>query len=70
VLKDHEGKTACMEWFWTLFNTKNFVLHSYPSLTVQEVEISKEHEDGKKWWLLIGPQSLKGVALVRLSQRR
>ena len=24
----------------------------YQSLTVQEVEISKEHEDGKKWLII------------------
>jgi len=27
---------------------KNFVLHHYPSLTVQEVEITREQEDGEK----------------------
>ena len=48
----------------------SFYICSYTSLTVQEVEISKEHEDGEKWWFLIGPQSLKGVALVQLSQCR
>ena len=52
VLKTHEVKTACMEEFWTLFNMKNFVLHLYPSLTLQEVEISKEHEVGEKWWVI------------------
>ena len=33
-----------------IFNMKNFVLHHYPSLTVQEVDMSTEHEDGEKWW--------------------
>ena len=28
----------------------NFILHHYPSLTVQEVETSTEYEDGEKWW--------------------
>jgi len=34
----HEVKTACTEWIWTLFNTKNFVLRCYPNLIVQEVK--------------------------------
>jgi len=42
-----------MEQFWTIFNTKNFSLCHNPSLTVQEVEISKGHEDGEKWWVTI-----------------
>jgi len=28
---------------------KNLLLHHYPSLTVQEVEMSTEYEDGEKW---------------------
>ena len=35
-----------MERFWTLIDMKNFLLHHYPSLTVQEVDMSTEHEDG------------------------
>jgi len=42
ALKACEVKTACTEWFWTLFDPKNFVL---PNLMVQEVEINREHED-------------------------
>jgi len=30
----------------------NFLLRHYPSLTVQEVELSKEHEDGEKQWVI------------------
>jgi len=33
-----------MEQFLILIDTKNFVIHHYPSLTVQEVEISREDE--------------------------
>ena len=39
-----ELKCFCMEEFLTLINTKNFVIHCYPSPTVQEVEISREDE--------------------------
>ena len=56
--------TTCAEQFWTLFGTKNFVLCCFPSLTVQEVQISREHVDGEKRWVI----SLKGVALVQWSQ--
>ena len=37
-----ELKCACMEEFLTFIDTKNFVVHRYPSPTVQEVEISKD----------------------------
>ena len=57
-----------MEWFVTVVDTKNFVLCRYPSLKVQEIEISSEHEDKENGGLLLGPQSLKGVTLVQLSQ--
>ena len=60
----HDVKTTCAEQFWTLFGTKNFVLCCFPSLTVQEVQISREHVDGEKRWVI----SLKGVALVQWSQ--
>jgi len=56
-----------MEWFVTIVDTKNFVLCRYPSLKVQEIEISREHEDEENGGLL-GPRSLKGVTLVQLSQ--
>jgi len=39
-----------MERFWTLIDMKNFVLHHYPCLTVQEVDMSTEHEVREKWW--------------------
>ena len=39
-------ESAYMERFWTLIDMKNFLLHHYPSLTVQEVDMSTEHEDG------------------------
>jgi len=32
----------------TLIDRKNFTLCCYPSLTVQEVKISREHEDREK----------------------
>ena len=44
-----------MEQFLTLINTKNFVIHCYPSLTVLEVEISRENE---KCWVITW--SMKG----------
>ena len=33
------------------YYAKNFILCWYPSLTVQVVEISREDEDGEKWWV-------------------
>jgi len=59
-----------MEWFFSLVN-KNFVLHRYSSLTVQEVETSREHmKIGRTGGFLLSPRSLNGVALVQLSQHR
>ena len=49
MLKAHEVKTACVKRFWTLVDTKNFILDCYPSMTVREVEISREREDGETW---------------------
>jgi len=49
VLRAHEAKFTCTELSLILINTRNFVLHCYPSLTVQEVELDKEHEDEEKW---------------------
>ena len=62
-------KSTCMEQLLALIDMKNFVSLCYPSLTVQLVKISREHEMGRNCGLLLGPQSLKGVALVWLSQR-
>jgi len=44
----------------TVIDTKNFVLRHYPSLTVQEVEISREHEDGEKRWVITWPMKFEG----------
>jgi len=41
-----------MNWLVTLIETKNFVLCHYPSLTVQEVYISREHENREKQWVI------------------
>jgi len=38
----------------TFTSPKNFILHCYPSLTVQEVTISRENEDGRNGKLLLG----------------
>ena len=55
ALKAHKAKSTCTEWFLTLVDAKNFVLCWYPSLTVQDVEISREDElsddDGEKRWV-------------------
>jgi len=45
-------QSACMKWLMTLIDTKNFVLHCYPSLTVQEANISREHENWEKQWVI------------------
>jgi len=70
MLKAHVVKTAYTERFWTLFYTKRFILCRYPSLIIQEVKISREHEHGENVGSLLGPQSLNGVALVQLSQHK
>ena len=65
-----ETKSACMELL-SSFVDKNFVLHHYSSLIVQEVEISREHmKIGRTGGFLLSPRSLNGVALVQLSQHR
>ena len=70
MLKAHKVKTAYTEQFWTLFYTKRFVLCCYPSLIIQGIKISREHELGENVGSLLGPQSLNGVALVQLSQHK
>ena len=60
MLKVHEANSACKERFLTLIDAKNFVLPWYPSLTVQDVEISREDEEVTAWstlfeWSGIGP---------------
>ena len=51
MLKANKAKTACVEQFWSLYDTKNFISRCYTSLTIQEVAISREHEDVEKWWI-------------------
>lgn len=55
VLRSHEVKLTCMEWFLMFIDTK-FVLRSYPSLTVrgkdkQRGKIGKK--PGRQWYLLL-----------------
>jgi len=59
----HEVKTTCAEQFWTVFDTKNFVLCCFPSLTVQEVQISREHVDGEKRWVIIWSTKSEGCGI-------
>ena len=48
MLTAHKEKSTYTEWFLNLVDIKRS-LHCYPSLTVQEVKIRGEDEDGKKW---------------------
>ena len=51
ALKAHLAKSAFTERFLVLADTKNFVLRCYPSLQVEDVEISGE--DGEKRWVIV-----------------
>ena len=75
MLTAHKEKSTCTEWFLNLVDTKKS-LHCCPSLTVQEVKISGQDEDGKKWgkitWSMmferggIGPVNQRALYLVMM----
>jgi len=75
VLTAHKEKSTCTEWFLNLVDIKKS-LRCYLSLTVQEVKISREDEDGKKWGVItwsmmferggIGPVNQRALYLVMM----
>ena len=74
VLKAHKAKSTLHNSSWLLLTWWTSLSHCYPGLTVQEVKINREDEDGEKQLVVACSRKFKGsgmgLAHIVFSQNR